>query len=289
MRRRPVILVTGPDRGGYPAWWFTALALRRAGARPRRVTPRRHRDGSDPFAEGLAQGLVLGGGADISPAKYGADPVRDFKLASEDRRRRTFRRWLFDFVIGITIGVVRSLFSLVVGKHASVDEDRDRVEGRLLDAALAAGVPVLGICRGAQLINVRHGGTLHQDIADHYDEVTHVDTVYPRKLVDVEPSSRLHELLGDQRVRVNSLHRQAVDKLGAGLRISAREPNGVIQAIEADDADRGRLLIGVQWHPEYLPQVRRQQQLFRELAAVARRLVADDGAPGAHAKAPGEA
>jgi len=271
MRRRPVILVTGPDRGGYPAWWFTALALRRAGARARRVTPRRHDDDNDPFAAGLAHGLVLGGGADISPTKYGADPVRDIKRASEDRRQRTFRRWLFDFAIGITIGLVRSLFTLVVGKHAGMDEDRDRVEGQLLDAALAAGVPVLGICRGAQLVNVRHGGTLHQDIADHYDEVTHIDTVYPRKLIDVEPSSRLHQLLGSGRVRVNSLHRQAVDKLGQGLRISAREPNGVVQAIEAAAADPDRLLVGVQWHPEYLPQVRQQQQLFRELVDVARR------------------
>ena len=273
MRHRPVILVTGPDRGGYPAWWFTALALRRAGARARRVTPGRSPDGADPFAAGEAHGLVLGGGADISPTKYGADPVADLKRASEDRRRRTFRRWLFDFAIGITIGLVRSLFTLVVGKHAGIDEDRDRVEGRLLDAALAAGVPVLGICRGAQLINVRHGGSLHQDIADHYDEVTHVDTVYPRKLVDVEPASRLHRLLGNGQLRVNSLHRQAVDRLGRGLRISAREPNGVVQAIEADEPPdcMERFLVGVQWHPEYLPQVRRQQQLFRELAEVARR------------------
>lgn len=269
MRHRPVILVTGPDRGGWPAWWFTALALRRAGARPRRITPRRHRDGETPFADGRAQGLVLGGGSDISPTEYGDQAIDEIRELSRDRRRRRFGAWLFDFTLGLLIGLVRWLFASIVGKNAGIDHERDRCEGALLEDALLTGAPVLGICRGAQLINVRRGGSLHRDLTNHYDETTRVNTVYPRKHINIVPGTRLHDLLGADRTRVNSLHRQAVDRLGSGLGISAREDNGVIQAIESTGDNN--FLVGVQWHPEYLPQIGCQQEIFRALATAARR------------------
>jgi putative glutamine amidotransferase len=258
MARRPLIGITGPDHGGLAAWLASAWAVRRAGGRPVRITPRR-----SPPREPLA-GLVIGGGADVAASLYGEEtrPVPSGSLARSSRRfgRRLATALLFPFWY-----LLRRLLS--TKRAGRGDPDRDALETRLFNEADAAGIPVLGICRGAQLLNVCRGGTLYQELAEYYVEFPQPQTVLPTKDVEVLPGSRLAAVLGRERCRVNSLHRQAVRTTGRSLAVVGREPNGVVQAIE--DPDRP-YLIGVQWHPEYLPQHPEQRRLFAALVEHAR-------------------
>jgi len=162
----------------------------------------------------LLDGLVLQGGADIDPVVYG-----------EERTQ----------VLGPIDGV------------------RDRFELELLRAFARAGKPVLGVCRGMQLINVAYGGTLHQDlqhaavachehrVLDLYDEHTH-----DIELVRDGWLSSIYEQTAAG--RVNSIHHQGVNKLGAGLVVEAVATDGVIEAVRHIDLP---FMVGVQWHPEF--------------------------------------
>ncbi|HUQ73997.1 MAG TPA: type 1 glutamine amidotransferase [Burkholderiales bacterium] len=161
---------------------------------------------SADYAQSL-DGLLLQGGADISPLSYGEQPLKP--------------EWAGDPV-------------------------RDRFEIALVQAFTAARKPILGVCRGAQLINVALGGSLHQDIPDHrsddYDKHSHA--------VRLEPGSGLARLYGETGPRtVVSIHHQAINRLGRDLAVEARsEEDGVIEAIRA----RGPTYIcAVQWHPEF--------------------------------------
>jgi putative glutamine amidotransferase len=147
------------------------------------------------------------------------------------------------------------------------DSPRDALELQLIEIAERRRLPVLGICRGAQLLNIAAGGSLHQDLSGFYRESPQLWTLRPLREVEIEPGSRLAEALGCHRVAVNALHRQAVDRLGEGVRVVARERHGVVQAIEGSGA---RWWIGVQWHPEYLPWRSDQQALFGRLLRAAR-------------------
>ena len=220
---RPSIVISGPRRGGDVQWWASALAVRRAGGRPVRVTPRR----SPPKR---FDGLVLGGGADLH-------------TVDAPSRRRLRAAW-----------------------REAVDPDRDRMEVALLAHALANDLPVLGICRGAQLIDVALGGRLVTDVASFYVEVPHRRMLRPRQRVTITPKSRLARTLGRTEARVNALHDQAIDTLGTDLKIVAKNDHGIVQAIE--HAAR-TWVIGVQWHPELIPHHRVQQRLFDRLVRVA--------------------
>jgi putative glutamine amidotransferase len=112
-------------------------------------------------------------------------------------------------------------------------------------------------------MNVTLGGTLHQHIGHFYTEDTgNIRSVLPRKSISLTPGSRLHELLQVPACRVNALHHQSIKDLGDEVLVSASESSGVVQAIER----RGHpFFVGVQWHPEYMPQSRLQQRLFGEL------------------------
>lgn len=256
MTARPLIGVTGPDRGGLAAWWFSALAVRRAGGRPRRIRPR------NPCDFERLDGLVLGGGADVSPRLYG-QPTRSGTRALTDRDAQGWRRWL-----GLALfPLVAALRWLLMTKHGGPDRDRDELEYRLVDQAREQRLPMLGICRGMQLINVAFGGSLHQDLTGFYDEYPAIRSVLPRKRVTVEAGTRVARLLGAGTCLVNALHSQAIDRLGDGLVVGAVESNGIVQAIERSGQT---WVVGVQWHPEYLPQRRRQQAFFRALVEQAR-------------------
>ncbi len=150
-------------------------------------------------------GLVLTGGADVTPGRYGAEP---------DGR-------------------------------GSYEPERDAQELALFEMALAANVPVLGVCRGLQVINVATGGTLHQDVPPHsrYDDPS--GTVHP---VSFGEGTRLGGLYGP-RIEVNSLHHQAVDGVGSGLAVTARADDGTVEGLEME----GRDVVAVQWHPELRP------------------------------------
>lgn len=248
----PLIAVTGPDRGGFTAWFFTRLALRRAGARAVRVTPRR------PCSAEQIDGLVLGGGADVSVPLGPDDAEGPLESAP-----RWWPRRVLDLFIAPLLLLLRWLGG--VRPHGS-DPDRDRVERALLLRARELGLPVLGICRGAQLMNVIEGGSLHHHV--QAEERPQLYTVLPRREVIATPGSQLHALLGQERLLVNSLHFHAIAEPGRELSIVARELSGIAQAIE----HRARaFFIGVQWHPEYLPQHPLHQRLFHGLVAHARK------------------
>lgn len=222
---RPLIGVTGPNGWYHLAWRFSRYALRGAGARVLRLTPR---DGTElPVVDGV----VVGGGSDIDPALY----------------------------MGVDDG------------GGSYDRERDLFEVQILEDALARDIPVLGICRGAQLMNVVLGGSLHQDVRPMRRRTSNRRTVLARKTVLVEQDSRLRDLLGAERLKVNSLHHQAIDRLGDGLRVVARDLDDLVQAVEHIEAP---FRTGVQWHPEYLPYQRRQRRLFSALVEAARSVAA---------------
>lgn len=132
---------------------------------------------------------------------------------------------------------------------------RDNVELKVSRWALDAGIPIMAICRGIQMLNVAMGGTLWQDIASQLPNAAKHDyhPDYPEDFmahtVKPLPGSRLSEIIGDDEQSVNSLHHQAIDKLGQGLRPVAYAPDGIVEAVEGIDA---RWIVGVQWHPEWL-------------------------------------
>lgn len=164
-------------------------------------------------------GLLIGGGDDIGAEIYGGVPVPDVRL----------------------------------------DPLRDRLELAALEIALPGKIPVLGICRGAQMLNVALGGTLNRDIYEIFVQAPRMRTVLPRKRVNLKSGSFLRRLTELECVIVNSLHHQSVDKLGKGLEVSGLDEYGIIQAIEDPDKN---FRIGVQWHPEFLIYRKAHRRLF---------------------------
>jgi len=150
------------------------------------------------------------------------------------------------------------------------DPERDAFESEIIDDALQRNLPLLGICRGAQLLNVRLGGNLHQDLRSHRRHTSNRRTILPVKTLLLEQGTRLRALFGSDRARINSLHNQSIDRLGEGLRVSGRDLDGIVQAVE--DPARA-FLLGVQWHPEFLLFARRQRALFRALIGEAQALI----------------
>ena len=175
---------------------------------------------------GGLDGLIVGGGDDIGAHLYGGEVQLDVR----------------------------------------VDPQRDTLELDLLERLLPSDCPVLGICRGAQIINVHLGGSLYSDIYTTFEHIKKRRTVLPRKTVDVVRGSHLHDILGVAWCRVNSLHHQAIDRTGETIDIVARDRNGLVQGIESR---AHTFLIGVQWHPEFLIFNRPQQRLIRALVDAA--------------------
>lgn len=277
VRERPLIGVTGPDKGGWPAWVMTWLAIRRAGGRAMHITP------SSPVSVEKLDGLVIGGGADVDPALYGKtnaleqlrEQAEEESPVAQDPRAKRPWYWLVPWLF---TGAVSSAFKLLVllwffrrwfstSQHQTGDRERDRLESELIEGASEREIPILGICRGMQLLNVARGGTLHGDITDFYEESPRLQTLLPKKRIAISPRTRIEQILGPTEAQVNSLHHQSVKNLGRGLRVSALESNGIIQAIEDPKAP---FFLGVQWHPEFLPQDERQQNLFIELVNCSR-------------------
>ncbi|MEA3639268.1 MAG: gamma-glutamyl-gamma-aminobutyrate hydrolase family protein [Lamprobacter sp.] len=181
-----------------------------------------------PEIQAKADGVVITGGHDVDPVLYAAAPE-------------------------------------VKPKY---DPERDALESAVIDRALERGLPLLGICRGAQLLNVRLGGNLFQELRSRRKHTSNRWTIFPLKTLCIEPGTELQRLMGGDRARINSLHNQGIDRLGEGLIIAGRDLDGIVQAIEAPLRHCVR---GVQWHPEFLLYNRGQHQLFSSLVAAARR------------------
>jgi len=153
-------------------------------------------------------------------------------------------------------------------RFTPVPERQLAFDRALLRAALARGVPLLGVCYGMQLLALEHGADLLYDIASDRPEANahQLDEQTGRHPVTPEPGTHLAKLLGDAPVDVNSLHHQGVAEAGSGLRVAARAPDGLIEALERPE---GPLCLGVQWHPEQLAAPHRVA-LFGALVAAAR-------------------
>lgn len=157
-------------------------------------------------------GMLFSGGADVEPALYGAEREPECGPA---------------------------------------DQARDVVEMSLMDACMKRRMPVLGICRGCQLINVALGGTLVQDVPKRYGKVHQMPKDAPSAfdhVVHIEPNTMLHAIM-DGDIMVDSYHHQCVDRLGDQLIPTAYAPEGFIEAFELP-ADGDQFLMAVQWHPE---------------------------------------
>ena len=132
-----------------------------------------------------------------------------------------------------------------------VPEAQRNFDAALLAAALERDLPTLGICYGAQLLAVHHGGSLHYDLPNDCPEAGphRLPESDGRHVIALEPDTRLRQILGSDTERVNSLHHQAVEDPGTGMRVAARAADGVVEAIESKTAG---FCLGVQWHPEKL-------------------------------------
>jgi putative glutamine amidotransferase len=204
-------------------------AIAAAGALPVVMPPLAPADA--PALVSRLDGLVLSGGPDLAPAAYGAQEHVE---------------------LGAT------------------EPGLDAFEYAIAREALRLGLPILGICRGAQALNIARGGTLHQHLPDVVgDAIAHrqsEDGRRPTHVVDVLPGSRLADVLGKNRLNVNSFHHQAVACLGTGLRACAWAPDGSIEAIEDCALP---FVVAVQWHAETLVELPAHRALFDELIAVA--------------------
>lgn len=245
-RNRPLIAVTSSEMRDPPAHLAKAEAdprqremalglryleaLAAAGALPM-VVPPLPSEALDDLLDAV-DGVLFSGGPDIDPSAYGHEPTP---------------------CLGPT------------------EPELDAFELTLAHAAERRGVPLLAICRGAQLVNVARGGTLHQHLPHVVgDEIQHRQSARVEALthaVTVEPDSRLADVLGWTEGEVNSLHHQAVDVLGEGLRISARAPDGTVEAFEAPEHP---FLIAVQWHAEGLVGWPQHRPLFSAFVAACR-------------------
>jgi len=216
---KPRIGVTVSRRSGWRVFPLIAFNVWLAGGKAMRWQTTRAIDLD------AADGVIIGGGDDISPMLYGGQ----------------------------------------ISARAQLDPDRDAMEKRIVEDAINANIPVLGICRGSQMLNVALGGSLHQDAYSAYPSRFR-RTILPRKTVDVVDETRLGHILGVKTLRVNALHTQAVDRLGQHIVVAARDEGGMVQAVEriADP-----FALGVQWHPEHLFYRSGHRRLFKALVLAA--------------------
>jgi putative glutamine amidotransferase len=164
------------------------------------------------------------------------------------------------FIIGGGDDIGAELYQGEPALDVRIDPARDKMEMAVLSHATPRHIPVLGVCRGAQMLNVFMGGSLHQDMRRAFQDVPPIWTPLPRKTVHLIKGTRLQRIFDLDHLRVNSLHRQAIDRLGEGLIVAAKDEHGVTQAIETTQC---RFCFGVQWHPEFLIYSASQRRLFR--------------------------
>lgn len=186
--------------------------------------------------------------------------VRPIRLLAPPAGEAAHLPELDGLVVGGGDDIGAGLYDGEPGLDVRIDPARDALELALLEQAEKRRLPVLGVCRGAQMMNVFRGGTLHQDLSEAgHRAVPPMWSPLPRKRVSADPDSRLAAITGRAAMTVNSLHHQAIKTPGDNLTVSAHDSFGVVQAIE----DRSRPFhVGVQWHPEFLIFQKAQRRLF---------------------------
>ena len=165
-------------------------------------------------------GLILSGGNDINPTLYGED--KD-------------------------------------AHNTPLDKKRDAFELKMIDKAYKSKIPILGICRGAQLINIYFNGTLYPKILDLDEYIVHQNSIFPIKSAFIKKISDLFSILKKKELVINSIHNQAINEVGEDLKISACHDK-IIEAVEKQDYP---FLLGVQWHPEYLIYLKEHRLIFK--------------------------
>lgn len=257
MEPKPIILVTSlrefsPKGNSFSSvaadsYYINALLL--SGAVPLIVPLGLKKSELEKLAE-LAQGLLIPGGIDIHPKRYGVSEIhkRSGGLAFEKT----------DTPAG---DEERSGFS----------DERDELEISLAKIFIEKKKPVFGICRGAQIINVATGGTLCQDIQSEmpsalhheYDGETSLDGYFSKDIHGIvfSENTLLASVFTDPKNTINSLHHQAIKKVGSGLRIAALATDGVAEAIESEDM-ASQWILGVQWHPETIMEKHPENKLL---------------------------
>lgn len=207
---RPVIGITGNYDGEeniYRVRGYYVESLASAGATPLILPPTADEEVINGYLQ-ICQGLLFSGGGDVDPLYWG-----EMALTG--------------------LGQINPL--------------RDTFELELARQALRADIPILGICRGCQVLNVAAGGSIIQDIDSRLMHDQNAPRDYPIHAIVIEKGSLLHQVVNSREIRVNSFHHQAVRNLGQGLKASAWAPDGIIEAIESPEH---RWVLGVQWHPE---------------------------------------
>lgn len=192
---------------------------------------------------------------------YGAKPIQ---LKPGDIRTS----YQYDGVV-ITGGhdVEPVLYAAESEVDSNYDSERDAFEMDVIKDAIKRHLPLLGICRGAQLLNVCFGGSLFQELRTKRQKTSNRWTILPLKTLCVADEERtqrslLSKLFEGNLIKINSLHNQGVDRVGEGLIVSGRDLDGIVQAIESP---KDNFLLGVQWHPEFLIYLKNQRLLFKAL------------------------
>ena len=231
----------------------------------------------DGIPEGLPHSVVMNQRYYHAAAMAGAAPVLIPLVDDVDTLRA-----IYDGMDGILIpggvDVDPAAFGEVPHERLGrIDPARDRVEIQLVHWAVADEKPLLGLCRGLQVINVALGGTLYQDLEAEYPNAIKHDYFpnygferdYLAHEVALTAGSRLRNVLEADRIAVNSMHHQGIKSLASALAPAATAPDGLVEAVESSN---GGFLVGVQWHPEVFETTHpTTEHLFREFTLAARR------------------
>ena len=244
--KKPIIYVTGPDKGGFIAWIFTSINVKLSGGNPIRVQPKRKSLVNQKF-----DGIIFGGGTDIGNIIHSGK-----SLVTKTKYKQSLKSIFYEFIKF----PIETLNKLIRDNDTKYDNERDLMELSLFRKADGSNLPILGICRGHQLINVSLGGCLLESTRDIYRNKPRVRSIFPRKTIKlVNPEIINKDLkLNTDHLKVNALHDQSISKPGSDMNTIAKEKNGIIQATKHVSKN----ILTVQWHPEYLPYLSNQRKIF---------------------------